>query len=121
MDDPDEFLVQGRCGNGNFSALAAGLEGSVRKATYLGSHMEYWVDCAIGELFVICGRGDDDIRLARLGAVGSAPDGDQFTVIIGHFHIDHPDGSSRLDDGGLGGQRRRRRPQVIDRQIDGRH
>ncbi len=31
----------------------AGLSGTVRKATYLGSHLEYAVDCPLGELFVI--------------------------------------------------------------------
>ena len=30
-----------------------GTEGQVKKATYLGSHMEYAVDCVLGELFVI--------------------------------------------------------------------
>jgi iron(III) transport system ATP-binding protein len=30
-----------------------GIEGQVKKATYLGSHMEYAVDCVLGELFVI--------------------------------------------------------------------
>jgi iron(III) transport system ATP-binding protein len=30
-----------------------GIEGQVKKATYLGSHMEYTVDCVLGELFVI--------------------------------------------------------------------
>ena len=32
---------------------AAGVEATVRKATYLGSHMDYTVECVLGELFVV--------------------------------------------------------------------
>jgi iron(III) transport system ATP-binding protein len=42
------------------------LEGEVKKATYLGSHMEYTVATALGELFVI------DPRVDRPLAPGSA-------------------------------------------------
>jgi iron(III) transport system ATP-binding protein len=31
----------------------AGMEATVRKATYLGSHIHYAVDCPLGELFVV--------------------------------------------------------------------
>lgn len=45
---------------------ATGLDAQVRKATYLGSHMEYTVDCALGELFVI------DPRVSAPIAAGTA-------------------------------------------------
>ena len=35
--------------------------GSVRKAVHLGSHMEYWVESVIGELFVVDPRIDTPI------------------------------------------------------------
>ncbi|MGH1543372.1 MAG: TOBE domain-containing protein, partial [Arenicella sp.] len=35
------------------NGAAPSLEGNVNKATYLGGHMEYMLDCALGELFVI--------------------------------------------------------------------
>ena len=38
------------------AAGEAGLVGTVSKATYLGNHMEYTVDSAIGELFVVDSR-----------------------------------------------------------------
>jgi iron(III) transport system ATP-binding protein len=42
------------------------LEGEVKKATYLGSHMEYTVATALGELFVIDpGRTDRSPPAAR--------------------------------------------------------
>ena len=54
----------------------AGLAGTVRSATYLGSHMEYTVHSAAGDLFVIAGfdrtfePGDAvDIQLADRGVV----------------------------------------------------
>ena len=40
----------------------AGLVGTVSKATYLGNHMEYTVDSAIGELFVVDSRIDSPIQ-----------------------------------------------------------
>lgn len=52
-----------------------GLRGVVRKATYLGSHIEYSVETAIGELFVIDGgvvqpiprESDVSVRLSQHG------------------------------------------------------
>ena len=35
------------------SSTAEGIEGSIRKATYLGTHIEYTVDSPLGDLFVI--------------------------------------------------------------------
>ena len=43
-----------------------GLSGTVSKATYLGSHLEYSVDCPLGELFVI------DHRVGELWPSGTA-------------------------------------------------
>ncbi len=43
------------------NASEGGLVGSVRKVVYLGSHMEYWVESAIGELFVVDPRIDTPI------------------------------------------------------------
>ena len=43
---PEAIRLSGETGNGT-------LEGSVQKAVYLGSHMEYTVDCELGELFVV--------------------------------------------------------------------
>ena len=40
---------------------ADGLFGTVLKATYVGSHIEYTLDCALGELFVIEHRLDEPI------------------------------------------------------------
>ncbi len=53
----------------------AGMKGVVRKSVYLGSHIEYSVECAIGELFVIDGsvadaipaESDVSVRLSQLG------------------------------------------------------
>ena len=39
-----------------------GLTGTVRKATYLGNHMEYRVESEIGELFVVDSRIESPIR-----------------------------------------------------------
>ncbi|WP_282609825.1 ABC transporter ATP-binding protein [Pelagibius sp. Alg239-R121] len=38
------------------SATGGGMQGIVRKSSYLGSHIEYTIETAIGELFVIDGR-----------------------------------------------------------------
>ncbi len=45
-------------GNG----IPATLKGNVTKATYLGGHMEYLLDCPIGELFVVDYRIDKPIN-----------------------------------------------------------
>ena len=51
---PESILISTTAG-------AAGLVGTVRKATYLGNHMEYTVDSAIGDLFVVDSRIDSPI------------------------------------------------------------
>ncbi|MBL6946659.1 MAG: ABC transporter ATP-binding protein [Rhodospirillales bacterium] len=43
---PESIKLSEEVGNG-------GLEGNVSKAVYLGSHLEYTVECGLGELFVI--------------------------------------------------------------------
>lgn len=45
------------------------LEGQVTKATYLGSHLEYTVDCALGELFVISHDLDTPIQQGATVAI----------------------------------------------------
>ena len=60
-----ETLARRRTGD-QIARLEKALEGEVKKATYLGSHMEYTVATALGELFVI------DPRVDRPLAPGSA-------------------------------------------------
>ena len=50
-----------RAGTGSGSGSGSGILGTVAKAVYLGSHMEYTVETALGELFVIQHRTDAPI------------------------------------------------------------
>ena len=47
--------VRNRCEIATSPPATAHLPGTVRKAAYLGERMEYTVDTAIGELFVVDG------------------------------------------------------------------
>ncbi len=71
-------------------AVDGGIEGNVLKATYLGNHMEYMVETAIGELFVI----DHEIgsMLSRGAAVTVVLDDRGVTLV-------RPDKSPAADDG----------------------
>ena len=51
---PDAFVLS--------NASTDGMEGNVLKATYLGDHIEYTVESAIGELFVITHRVESPIK-----------------------------------------------------------
>jgi iron(III) transport system ATP-binding protein len=51
---PDAFTVTD-------DPAAAGLEGRVTKASYLGTHVEYEIETAVGELFVVEHSGRDPI------------------------------------------------------------
>jgi len=52
-----------------------GLAAQVRKATYLGNHMEYTVDCALGDLFVIDLRVDAPIPAGSAVSISLAGHG----------------------------------------------
>ena len=52
-----------------------GLRGVVRKATYLGSHIEYTVETPIGALFVIDGGVASPLPQDSDVAVGLSPQG----------------------------------------------
>jgi iron(III) transport system ATP-binding protein len=56
-------------------AVGAGLGGTVLKAAYLGSHMEYTVDSAIGELFVVDPRVANPLPVGARVAIGLDDDG----------------------------------------------
>jgi iron(III) transport system ATP-binding protein len=60
---------------------ADALPGTIAKATYLGTHMEYSVDSAIGRLFVTCPQVDRPFAPAEPVALVIAPRG---VVIVGH-------------------------------------
>ena len=49
-------------GTGTGTGSCTGILGTVAKAVYLGSHMEYTVETALGELFVIQHRTDAPMR-----------------------------------------------------------
>ena len=49
----------------NVGANSGGLPGTVLKATYLGSHMEYTVETEIGELFVISPDVDNPVATGK--------------------------------------------------------
>ena len=51
------------------------LEGTVRKATYLGSHLEYIVECELGELFVVDPRVDRPVAAGARVAIALADHG----------------------------------------------
>jgi iron(III) transport system ATP-binding protein len=51
-------------------AVGAGLDGTVLKAAYLGSHMEYTVDSAIGDLFVVDPRVANPLPVGARVAIG---------------------------------------------------
>ena len=52
------------------TARDAGLSGTVNKASYLGTHMEYAVDTPVGELFVIDSRVDAPIPGGQAVSIG---------------------------------------------------
>ncbi len=54
------------------SAAAEGIEGSVLKAVYLGTHIEYTIDSALGELFVIDHRVDTPLAPGSSVAIALA-------------------------------------------------
>jgi iron(III) transport system ATP-binding protein len=59
---PEAVRLSASRGNG-------GLEGQVTKAVYLGSHLEYTVDCALGELFVISHDLDSPVQQGATVAI----------------------------------------------------
>jgi iron(III) transport system ATP-binding protein len=55
--------------------LADAFAGSISKASYVGTHMEYTVDTAAGELFAICLRVDRPLQPGEAVTVTLAPRG----------------------------------------------
>jgi iron(III) transport system ATP-binding protein len=54
----------------SLSETPSGLAGTVGKASYLGTHMEYAVDTPVGELFVIDSKVDTPIDSGRSVSIG---------------------------------------------------
>ena len=65
---PEAILLSKKTGNG-------GLEGQVTKAVYLGSHLEYSVECPLGELFVIDHNFDMPVKQGAEVSIGFADRG----------------------------------------------
>ena len=57
------------------SAMTGALAGTIVKASYVGTHMEYTVDTAAGALFAVCPRVDRPLKPGEAAALTLAPRG----------------------------------------------
>jgi iron(III) transport system ATP-binding protein len=57
------------------ATAASGFTGTLRKATYVGSHWEYSVETAVGDIFVKSLDGDERLSVGGSVAISFAAEG----------------------------------------------